>query len=228
MGHSHAGQFWSTLFTTFTDFQFVLCDEADTVIAAGHTIPMVWDGTVPGLPSGYDSVLEQGVRDHEQGRVPNTLSALAAVVAPEHRGQGLSHGIVRQMGAAAAERGFPALIVPVRPTHKSRYPLTPMERYVQWTQADGWPMDPWLRVHQKLGAEFLCVAPQSLVVTGSVAEWEAWTEMRFPESGAYVVPGALVPVEIDCERDRGRYIEPNVWMLHRSPPAASDHPSSAQ
>ena len=38
--------------------------------------------------------------------------------------------------------------------------------------------------------------------------------MAFPETGAYVVPGALVPVEIDRERDEGLYVEPNVWMVH--------------
>jgi hypothetical protein len=126
----------------------------------------------------------------------------------------LSRLIVRQMGMIAAERGFRSLIVPVRPTLKPRYPLTPMEHYIRWTQADGWPLDPWLRVHRRMGAEFMVVAAQSLVVTGTIAEWETWTQMCFPESGAYIVPGALVPVEIDCERDRGRYIEPNVWMRH--------------
>jgi hypothetical protein len=30
-----------------------------------------------------------------------------------------------------------------------------------------------------------------------------------------VVPDALVPVEIDRERDLGRYVEPNVWLRHR-------------
>jgi hypothetical protein len=35
------------------------------------------------------------------------------------------------------------------------------------------------------------------VISGTVAEWEEWTGMRFPDSGAYVVPGALVPVDID-------------------------------
>jgi hypothetical protein len=54
-------------------------------------------------------------------------------------------------------------------------------------------------------------------VAGTVAEWEEWTEIALPESGAYVVPGALVPVEIDRERDEGVYVEPNVWMVH--PPA---------
>jgi hypothetical protein len=58
------------------------------------------------------------------------------------------------------------------------------------------------------------VAPHSMRVPGSVGEWEEWTEMTFPETGAYVVPGALVPVEIDRERDEGLYEEPNVWMVH--------------
>jgi hypothetical protein len=38
--------------------------------------------------------------------------------------------------------------------------------------------------------------------------------MAFPESGEYVVEGALVPVRIDRASDRGRYVEPNVWMRH--------------
>ena len=38
--------------------------------------------------------------------------------------------------------------------------------------------------------------------------------MRFPESGMYIVPGALVPVEIDHDANQGTYVEPNVWMRH--------------
>ena len=53
-----------------------------------------------------------------------------------------------------------------------------------------------------------------MVITGTVSEWEGWTGMRLPESGDYVVPGALVPVAIDVERDVGTYTEPNVWMSH--------------
>jgi hypothetical protein len=53
-----------------------------------------------------------------------------------------------------------------------------------------------------------------MTVEGSVAEWECWTQMAFPESGAYVLPQALVPIEIDRERDRATYVEPNVWMFH--------------
>ncbi len=39
--------------------------------------------------------------------------------------------------------------------------------------------------------------------------------MAFPESGGYVVPGALELVSIDREADLGTYVEPNVWMRHR-------------
>jgi hypothetical protein len=38
--------------------------------------------------------------------------------------------------------------------------------------------------------------------------------MRFPDSGSYVVPGALQPVVIDRAADEGRYEDPNVWMRH--------------
>lgn len=40
--------------------------------------------------------------------------------------------------------------------------------------------------------------------------------MSFPESGEYLVPGALQPVTIDWERDVGLYEDPNVWMRHRT------------
>jgi hypothetical protein len=89
-----------------------------------------------------------------------------------------------------------------------------MERYVRWTQADGAPLDPWIRAHWRLGAEIVCVVARTLSIAGTVAQWQEWTGMAFPDSGPYVVPGALQPVTIDRERDEGRYDDPNVWMVH--------------
>jgi hypothetical protein len=43
--------------------------------------------------------------------------------------------------------------------------------------------------------------------------------MVFPETGRYIVPEGMVPVEIDRERGLGTYIEPNVWMHHALPAA---------
>jgi hypothetical protein len=123
--------------------------------------------------------------------------------------------MVERMAELAREHGFRDLIAPVRPSLKHRYPLARIERYVTWRRADGTHIDPWLRTHERLGGEILKVAPRSMTIPGRIAQWEDWAGMAFPESGTYVVPGALVPVEMDVEADRGLYVEPNVWMVHR-------------
>lgn len=208
------GRYWDELYTRFADFQIAVCDRSE-VVAAGNCIPVSWDGTVEGPPpEGLDAVLEQGVLAAERGHSPTAVSALFAVVSPEHQGRGLSSVILDAMKGMTARHGFGALIAPVRPTLKERYPLTPMERYVTWEREDGLPFDPWLRVHRRMGAEVLRVASRSMLVTGTIQEWESWTDMRFPESGEYVVPDALQPVVMDVERDIGTYEEPNVWMWH--------------
>jgi len=126
--------------------------------------------------------------------------------------------MIQRMAEIGRDHGFDTLIAPVRPTLKHRCPVTPIERYLAWRRHDGTHLDHWLRTHERLGAEILKVAPESMRVSGTVAEWEGWVEMALPESGSFVVPGALVPVEIDRERDEGVYVEPNVWMVHRPPP----------
>ena len=208
------GRHWGALYREFAEFQPVLCDTRGAVVAAGFTIPLEWSGRPRDLPSGVDGALGRGVRGRARGRPPTTLSALLAAVAPAQQGHGLSARLIRAMRSVAARHGLRELIAPVRPTLKHRYPMTPMRRYAYWTRADGAPFDPWLRVHWSLGAKLLRVAPRSMVVTGTVAEWEAWTTMTFPESGRYFVPGALVPVRIDRRKNVGRYVEPNVWMRH--------------
>ena len=54
-----------------------------------------------------------------------------------------------------------------------------------------------------------------MTIAGTIAQWEDWTQMSFPETGKYIVPGALLPVEMDCENDSGVYLEPNVWVEHQ-------------
>lgn len=199
---------WPRLYDEFRDFQLVLYEEdGDTLLGKGCTIPVKWDGRPETLSDGVLNALEAGGDG-------NVLCALVAVVDPAYQGHGLSGTIIQGMGQIATAHGLDCLIAPVRPTWKERYPLAPIERYMRWTRADGLPFDPWIRVHHRLGAELLGVARRALDIRGSVAEWEEWTGMAFPESGDYVVPGALVPVQIDRERDEGRYVEPNVWMRH--------------
>jgi GNAT superfamily N-acetyltransferase len=203
------GKYWHLLRPDFPEFQLVLWDdERDVVVGHARTLPT---RAAEGLPDGVDGVLEawfgQGGRPE-----PDVLSALVAVVDRRRQGEGLSSVLLRGMRDLARQHGFPALVAPVRPTWKDRYPLIPMERYAAWTRDDGLPFDPWLRVHVRLGAERLEVCPESMRIVGSTDEWSEWTGMAFPEDGDYVVPGALVPVRV--AGGRGEYVEPNVWMRH--------------
>jgi GNAT superfamily N-acetyltransferase len=207
------GEHWPSLFTTWADYQLVVLDGLRT-LAVGHTVPISWDGTVDDLPDSIAAILARADTDTHTGRPPTALSALAALVAPAERGRGVATVLLRAMAGLAAATRLRHLVAPVRPTLKDRYPLAPMERYARWTREDGGPLDPWMRTHWRLGAETLRVMPRSLVIVGTVREWEGWTEMRFPESGDYVVPGALQPVRIDRDANEGRYEDPNVWMRH--------------
>jgi hypothetical protein len=101
-----------------------------------------------------------------------------------------------------------------RPQLWERYPLTPIGRYARWLRTDGEPFDPWIRVHVRLAATLGPAIPESLRITGTVKDWEAWTGMEFPESGAYAFPGGLAPLTVDREADTGSYWEPNVWLIH--------------
>ena len=124
--------------------------------------------------------------------------------------------MVGAMRALAAANGFRALIACVRPTEKIRYPLTPIESYATWVRdGDGLPLDPWIRLHVRLGGRVVRPAPASMRIEGTVAEWRSWTGLAMPESGAYLPAGAAAPVTVDVEADRGVYLDPNVWAVHR-------------
>jgi len=188
-------------------------DEREEVVGGGNAIPATWDGEAKTLlDRGVDGVVEARFADEPEA--PNVLCALQILISPEYRGQALSGRMIQRMAEIGRDHGLGTLIAPVRPNLKHSYPLAPIERYIQWRRADGALLDPWLRTHERLGAEIAKVARESVRVPGTVAQWEEWTELAFPESGSYVVPGALVPVEIDRERDEGLYVEPNVWMVH--------------
>jgi GNAT superfamily N-acetyltransferase len=199
--------FWPRLYELFPDFQLWVVDGKEPVGFA-CTLPVRWDG-IP-EPRGISWAMTNG-----QAGEPTDLCTIVAGIVPEYRGSGLADAILRRMTGVAAAHGLDTLIAPVRPTWKEKYPLTPIERYMLWRRDDGYPYDPWLRTHERVGAEMLGLAPRSSTISGSREEWEEWTGLQFPEDGDYVVPGALVPVRF--ENGVGTYVEPNVWMKHPLP-----------
>ena len=203
---------WGLLYERFGAFQHFLHDEdTDEVVAEVNSVPVRVD--LDDLPDrGWEDVLERGTAAVEE---PTAVTAIAVAIRSSRLGQGLSRLCLERMRDVAGARDFDHLVAPVRPNWKPRYPLVPIERYMAWEADDGQPFDPWLRTHARLGAAIVRPCVESMTIEGTVADWERWADMLFPETGDYVVPGALTLVSIDRDADRGVYIEPNVWMLHR-------------
>jgi hypothetical protein len=140
------------------------------------------------------------------------LCALAIAVLPERRGEQLSNRMIEAMRDAARTHALRELIAPVRPTLKERYPLTPIERFVEWRGPDGAHFDPWIRTHERVGGEIMALAPQSMVIEAPVSDWAEWIDLPLPGDGTYVVDGMLAPLQV--RGGVGRHVEPNVSMRH--------------
>lgn len=207
--------YWGRLDEEFPEFQIMILDD-DRVVAKGNSIPFSWSQSDQDLPDeGWDFVLRQGFVDRDAGAAPTVASALWVVVASDRRNTGLSAMALRGLREATAKHGLPTLYAPVRPNRKSDYPSVDMAEYVEWKSDDGLePFDPWLRMHTRQGGRVLHVCRRSMEIVGTVAHWEESTGMKFPKSGEYEVPGALVPVIVDIENDLVEYIEPNIWVRH--------------
>jgi GNAT superfamily N-acetyltransferase len=210
MHGNHSGAYFGALVPRHAEFQALLLDQrSDRIIARGRTIPFRWDGTLADLPRGIDAV---GLRAISDDAAPTALSALAAEVHREYQGAGLSGLVVQVMATLAREHGLRYLVAPVRPSWKDRYPLTPIGRYAAWRRPDGLPLDPWLRVHARIGGRILRPEPESMHFAAPAEDWQAWTGLAFPEDGPYVFPGGLAPLTVSA--GTGEYWEPNVWITH--------------
>lgn len=200
------------------DTAFALIDTADPGRAVGRAFAISFFFGGPGrmeLPdSGWDGVIRWGHEDMAVGRTPTALSALEITLLPALRGRGASRLVLDAMRRQAGALGYRNLFAPVRPTAKHQEPFAPMAEYVARRTAEGLPADPWLRVHARAGGEVMKIAPTSMVMAGTLANWRQWTGLPLTESGAVAVPGALAPLWVSVEQDHAVYAEPNVWVRH--------------
>ncbi|WP_336212997.1 N-acetyltransferase [Nonomuraea sp. LPB2021202275-12-8] len=207
--------FYAVAARTYPEYVLVADDDGEPgrLVARGCTMPFSHDGGEP-PDDGWDGVIRRGWLAGQRGVRPNRISALEITVRSDLLGSGISPRMVRAMRDNAARLGFDELLAPVRPNQKHLEPHTPMSEYAFRARADSLPHDAWLRVHVRAGGKIVKVAPRSMVVPGTLAEWRRWTGLPFDRSGAIEVPGALNPVHCEVERDYAVYVEPNVWVSH--------------
>ena len=203
-------KYWQELYKVYPGYQLLFKIDSEYV-GVGNSAPIYWNGNIDDLPSGFDGAVKTIIEDNEK---PNTLCGLSAIISKNHLGKRISFTIIETFKELARSQGYSNLILPIRPTLKSQYPSISMSNYITW-ERDNLPFDPWLRVHIKLGGQILKVANSSMIVKGTVSDWQKWTGLYFGETSKYIVQGALNPIDIDLENNLGEYIEPNVWVLHK-------------
>ncbi|MGB9369847.1 MAG: hypothetical protein WCE79_27955 [Xanthobacteraceae bacterium] len=199
----------------YLDFVLVGLEDGH-VVARAFSVPFCFNiaGRTELPDAGWDAVIRWAHEDHVVGRKPNAVSALEISLLPRLRGAGHSRTMLAAMKANARARGFADLYAPLRPNQKQLQPHVPMAEYVKQLRPDGLPADAWLRTHVRDGAHIVKVAPCSMTIVGTIAEWSRWTGLTFTRSGQHMIEGALTPVSISLEHDHGVYVEPNVWMHH--------------
>ena len=165
-------------------------------------------------PGGWDEVMLQGFADHRRGTPPDTVSALEIAITPGQRGRGLSARRSARCGARPPRRASASWWHRSDRPRSTWEPHVPLAEYAARTREDGLPVDAWQRTHVRLGAVVDRVAPTSMVISGSLAEWREWTGLPFDRSGEVLVPAALNPVVCSVEHDHAVYVEPNLWLRH--------------
>ncbi len=207
-------ELYARLLETYADYQLCLVDEERGYpVAVANCVPLSCSGVDRLPPEGWDWVVERAAtRGADEDA--DMLGALAISVPSIYREKGYARLMIRELLALAERKGLKGLVAPVRPSLKARHPFVAIEDYVTWTDDRGRSYDPWIRSHLASGGRLVGPCVRSMVVEEPVGFWENWTEQRFERSGSYEVAGGLVPLEIDLERQRGRYAEPNVWVAY--------------
>lgn len=198
----------------FPELHLVVMD-GDVAVARLHAVPL--EASVDSLPPrGWDHALQRAEQMATKGVAADitTVSLIEARVAVDQRGRGLSGPLLAAARRRYADLGARDLVGPVRPTRKALEPRAHAEEYAQRVREDGLPVDPWLRVHARIGGRIVRVAPASMTIPGSLDQWREWTGLPFDRDGAVEVPGALAPVHVDLAGGYAVYVEPNVWVHH--------------
>jgi GNAT superfamily N-acetyltransferase len=217
MQHDAAAQlyFGRSVFHNYVDYAFAGLVDGE-VVGRAFAVPFAFgiEGRTELPDGGWDEVIRWAHEDRMAGRPPTTMSALEIAFVPKARGRGNSLAMLDAFRSCARKMGFAEMFAPVRPNQKHLQPRTAMRDYIDMVRDDGLPVDAWLRTHIAVGGKIVKIAPCSMTIVGTIAEWAQWTGRTFDRSGETEVKGALAPVLVSVEQDYAVYIEPNVWVRH--------------
>jgi GNAT superfamily N-acetyltransferase len=221
MQHDAAAKlyFGRSVFHNYVDYAFAGLIDGE-VVGRAFAVPFAFgiEGRTELPDGGWDEVIRWAHEDRTIGRPPTTMSALEIAFVPKARGRGNSLAMLDAFKSCAKKMGFAGMFAPVRTNQKHLQPRMAMRDYIDMKRADGLPIDAWLRTHIAAGGKIMKVAPCSMTIVGTIAEWAQWTGQTFDRSGETEVEGALAPVLVSVEQNHAAYVEPNVWVWHATAP----------
>ena len=195
-----ASVYWDRQYEEYPDLQLWLVDDDDRLLAESNAVA---DSVRPGRAArrwlgrgaraGVRRPAREGRlrdRDHDRCRAAR---------------QGPSKTMLDGMRKAVAARGLSDLVAPVRPSLKHVYPLTPIERYVEWRRDDGKLLDRLAPRARAGGRE--ADQRRRRARCGSQArsaDWERLDEARLPRQRYLCRPGRARPGRDRPRARRGR------------------------
>lgn len=208
-----------SVFHNYLDYAFAGVIDGE-VVGRAFAVPFVFniEGRSELPDGGWDQVILWAHEDRMAGCMPTTMTALEIALVPKARGRGNSLAMLNAFKSCARKKGFAEMFAPVRPNQKHLQPRTAMRDYIEMKRADGLLQDEWLRTHLVAGGSIVKIAPYSMTIMGTLADWSRWTGRTFEHSGDTEIEGALVPVLMSIEQNYGVYVEPNVWIRHPTAP----------
>lgn len=198
------------------NYRIVMTNKSGDVIASAKTLPyrVNEDKLTEELPDDLLDLFLEGIKQHQKEEDPNSIIVFSITVDNRYQGKGISSKMIKEIKNICKQDMFKNMLLPVRPTLKHKYPLTDMDSYQQWKNEENSLFDPWIRTHVKNGGKILRIAKGAQKFTGTVEDWQEWTGMIFPETGRYIIDGALSPLEIDISKDIGNLVEDNIWIKY--------------
>jgi len=130
------------------------------LVGHGVMARIIWNGSLENLPRGWaDSVVQaRMVADRAIGGADTTVG-LFINVERDHKKSGAAEKIITLMKEVTGSLAIRSLIIPLRPPvrYQRAYVELDFEEFASLVREDGRPLDYWVRVHVKVGAEVIAV-----------------------------------------------------------------------
>jgi len=205
---------WQIIEKYFPDHQLYLIGPDDELIGFINTVPIFFDQSLDLLPNeGWDWLVNKSISGYQNKVTPNTLGGLQVIITKKNQRKGYSKFIIAEAKNIMRNNGYEKFVIPIRPTLKKNHPDMSMVDYLH-LKNENKIYDPWIRTHVNSDAKVISICHKSMNINGDIKFWESLMNKKIQHSGYHNVDGALNPVDIQIDANKGVYYEENIWIAY--------------